>query len=109
MRKNRTNSSPLLSLRASVRASLQADDFVAARAKRAWPFTAMLGAFARLLGRKEGISAFTAGELELLRKAYNQNASISEADLRAAFELADEPSVTAIVYQLNRIAKRKER
>jgi len=49
---------------------------------RTWPFNAFAAAFARLLGREGAIAAFTAGELESLKKIYNRSRAINEHKLK---------------------------
>jgi hypothetical protein len=75
---------------------------------RPWPFHAFVKAFARLLGKDEGISAFTAEELEALKKLYNQNAQLSESVLIRAFSQARNKSFPYLVHELKQILQRKE-
>ena len=42
-----------------------------------------------LLGRPEGLSAFTSEELEILKKFHNQNPRIREPELTRAFTLTN--------------------
>ncbi len=75
---------------------------------RPWPFHAFVKAFARLLGHDEGISAFTAEELEALKKLYNQNVHLSEARLTKAFARVPERSFPHLILELKQILQEKE-
>jgi putative transposase len=76
--------------------------------RRPWPFQAFAKAFARMLGRKGGVAAFTAGELEALKKVYHRNAAITEVMLTDAFERASEKSIASVAYELQQLAKKQE-
>ena len=67
---------------------------------RPWSFMAFVQTFARLLGRKGGLSAFNAGELESLKKTYNRNTSLDEAILIKAFKQACDKDMGGILNQL---------
>ena len=75
---------------------------------RPWPFHAFVKVFARLLGKEEGISAFTAEELETLKKLYNQNAQLSESVLTQAFARVDHKSFPHLIHELKQILRKKE-
>jgi transposase InsO family protein len=75
---------------------------------RPWPFHAFVKAFARLLGKDEGISAFTAEELEALKKLYNQNVRLNEPVLTQAFARVPEKSFPHLILELKEILKEKE-
>lgn len=76
--------------------------------RKAWSFPAFARAFGRLLGRKGCLSAFSAGELERLRKMYNHNAAINEPMLQEAFEKAGEKNISRVLQELGRMAIKKE-
>jgi len=76
---------------------------------RRWPFAAFVCCFARLLGKRRGLGAFTAGELETLKKIYNRNAALDEGLLKEAFERAHVKSPAHVGRQLQSLASRKER
>jgi transposase InsO family protein len=78
-------------------------DYRRIAAARGWSFTTFVQAFARLLGRKGGLSAFTAGELERLKKTYNRSTSLSEQDLIQAFKKASDQDVPGILNQLEHL------
>jgi hypothetical protein len=71
--------------------------------RRAWPFSVFAGTFARLLGRKGGLSAFNAGELEKLKKMYNRCVHLNESMLVKAFEKASDKSLGAVASELERL------
>jgi putative transposase len=75
---------------------------------RPWPFHAFVKAFARLLGKEEGISAFTAQELETLKKLYNQNARLNESVLTQAFALVPDKSFPHLILELKQTLQKKE-
>ena len=75
---------------------------------RPWPFHAFAKTLARLLGKEEGLSAFTAAELEILKKFYNQNLQLSESALTQAFPSARNKSLPYLIYELKQILKKKE-
>jgi transposase InsO family protein len=84
-------------------------DYRAAMEHRPWPFASFTKLFADLLGRKGGPSAFSAGELEALRKLYNRHSALSEALLTEAFDRAAERTLPHIAYELQRLRGRKDR
>jgi transposase InsO family protein len=72
---------------------------------RPWPFQEFVRTVADLLGLKAGLTAFGAGELEALKKLYNQSRSIDRDMLRKAFENARHPRLPYIVFELKKILK----
>lgn len=84
-------------------------DYRKVLATREWPFSSFVLSLARLMGRKGGISAFTCQEHEALKKIYNRYPSLSEFQLREAFEMAEEKNIVHVAYQLQILMnKRKE-
>jgi putative transposase len=75
---------------------------------RPWPFHAFVKAFARLLGKEVGISAFTAQELETLKKLYNQNVQLTESVLTQAFARVPDKSFPHLIGELKHILQQKE-
>ena len=73
-----------------------------------WPFAEFAKSFADLLGRKGGLTSFTAGELEKLKKTYNQCVSINKSMLKTAFENAQYKTVPYVIHELKLIIKNKE-
>ena len=92
----------------TLKAKTQGIDYRAAITKRAWPFTPFVQKFARLLGRKGGLGAFRAEELEALKKIYHRHGALNESMLLRAFEAAEQKTIPCIAYELQKIARRKE-
>jgi len=74
---------------------------------RPWPFQEFVRTVADLLGLKAGLTAFGAGELETLKKLYNQSRHIDRDMLRKAFENARHPRLPYIVLELKHLLKGK--
>jgi len=68
--------------------------------RRAWPFADFVNTFAGLLGHKGGFAAFTAHELEQLKKLYNQHADLDKQRLKKAFASASGKTIAHIAYEL---------
>jgi len=83
-------------------------DYRKAVRHNAWPFTSFVKTFARMLGRKGDLSAFSAWELELLKKAYTRARTIEMTMLEEAFEKASEKTLPAVLYELGNLIHRKE-
>jgi putative transposase len=81
-------------------------DYRAATRQRPWPFIECVRCFARLMGRKGELSAFNAGELETIRKVYDQDAALDSRRVEKAFAKTKDKSVRAIAYELR--SKNKE-
>jgi hypothetical protein len=60
------------------------------------------------LGKKGGLSDFTAHELEILKKTYNQSTRISKPLIKEAFARALKPELTYIIAQIKTLIKNKE-
>jgi len=75
---------------------------------RPWPFHAFVKAFARLLGKEVGISAFTAQALETLKKLYDQNVQLTESVLTQAFARVPDKSFAHLIGELKHILQQKE-
>jgi transposase InsO family protein len=78
-------------------------DYRGVAAARGWSFMAFTQAFARLLRRKGGLSAFNAGELERLKKTYNRSTSLNESLLVQAFKKATVKDIGGILNQLEQL------
>ena len=55
-----------------------------------------------MLRIRGGLSAFTAGELEKLKKVYNRSISLNEPMLVHAFEKAQEKDIEHVSYELEK-------
>ena len=75
---------------------------------RPWPFLEFVKAFARLLGKKGGLSAFNAGELEHLKKLYNRDAALDKRRLDKAFARAQYKTIAYVAYELRQQTKEDE-
>lgn len=89
-------------------ANTQGIDYRKVVSVRPWPFHAFVKAFARLLGKEEGISAFTAEELEALKKLYNQNVGLTESVLLQAFVRVPDKSFPHLIHEIKHILRKKE-
>lgn len=94
--------------REQLAASSKGIDYRKVVSTRSWPFHAFAGVLAGLLGKEEGISAFSALELEALKKFYNQNPRLNESVLTQAFSNAGNKSIPYLIYELKQILQKKE-
>jgi transposase InsO family protein len=76
--------------------------------QRSWPFHEFAKTIALLLGKKGGLSDFTAHELETLKKTYNQSTQISNPLIKEAFARAFKPELTYIIAEIKTLIKNKE-
>ncbi len=75
---------------------------------RPWPFHEFAKSFAGLLGRKGGLTSFSAQELEQLKKVYNQSRMIDKQMLKQGFENACPKTMAYIIHELKQLIKHKE-
>lgn len=75
-------------------------DYRKAAKQRPWPFVEFAKTFARLQGRKGGVSAFSAGEMEALKKLYNRDAALDARRLETAFAKAQQKTIAYVAYEL---------
>jgi len=83
-------------------------DFRKALRHRPWPFPDFAKTCARLLGREGQLSAWTTDELEALKHSYDRVPSLTRTLLEEAVAKADSKRLPAVLFELHRIAKRKE-
>jgi transposase InsO family protein len=74
--------------------------------RRPWPFHEFANTVAHLLGLKAGLTALCPGDLEALKKVYNQSLSIDRQLVKKAFERALQPSVPYIIAELKQLIKK---
>jgi putative transposase len=74
---------------------------------RPWPFHEFAKTVAQLMGKKAGLADLSAGELESLKKVYNQSLSINRQMLKLAFEKALSPTVPYIVRELKLLIQKE--
>lgn len=82
---------------------------VLAAAGRRWPLAEFVKQLAAHLGRKGGMAAFTADELEGLQKVYQRLTSLDAPLLREACERATWRTIPDIVFRLQQLAHEKQR
>jgi transposase InsO family protein len=76
--------------------------------RRPWPFHEFAKTLAQLMGKKAGLADLSAGELESLKKLYNQSLSISPKMLKQAFEKALYPTVPYIIRELKQLIRKEK-
>ncbi len=76
--------------------------------KRPWPFHEFAKTVAQFMGRKAGLAGLSAGELESLKKVYNQSLAISRHMVKTAFEKTPYSTLPYIIRELKQLI-RKER
>jgi hypothetical protein len=75
--------------------------------KRPWPFFEFAKTVAQLMGKKAGLADLSAGELEALKKVYNQSTSINARMVKKAFEKARHPSVFYVIAELKQLIRKE--
>lgn len=74
-----------------------------------WPFPSFIETLACLMGKKGGLNAFTAGELETLKKVYDKYDTLNEPRLKQAFEAAEVKNIAHVAHQLKQIYRKGEK
>jgi transposase InsO family protein len=74
--------------------------------RRPWPFHEFANTVAHLLGLKAGLAALCPGDLEALKKVYNQSACLNRHLVKKAFERALAPSVPYVIAELKQLIKK---
>jgi len=75
--------------------------------QRPWPFHEFAKMIADLLGKKGGLGAFNADELEALKKTWNMNADINKSMVRQACAAATHKSIPYVIRELKTLFKSK--
>jgi transposase InsO family protein len=75
--------------------------------RRVWPFHEFAKSVAQLMGKKAALADLTAGELEALKKLYNQSTAINANMVKRAFEKARYPTVAYIILELKHLIKKE--
>jgi len=83
-------------------------DYRKAVQPRLWPFQEFANTIAELLGEKAGLSSFNTGQLEALKKVFNQYLRMNKSMVKSAFINAAEKSIPFIIYELKQIIKQKK-
>jgi transposase InsO family protein len=74
---------------------------------RPWPFHEFAKTVAQLMGKKAGLADLSAGQLEALKKVYNQSRAINRQMLKRAFENALYPTVPYIIRELKQLIRKE--
>jgi hypothetical protein len=82
---------------------------VLAAAGRRWPFAEFVKQLAAHLGRRGGLTAFTAEELESLHKVYQRLTCLDAPMLREACERTTGRTIPDVVFLLQQLAHEKQR
>jgi len=75
--------------------------------RRPWPFHDFAKTVAQFLGRKAELADLAAGELEALKKVYNQSRSINRNMVKQAFEMALYPTVPYFIRELKHLIRKE--
>jgi transposase len=86
----------------------QGIDYRQALSQRGWPLADFAKTLAQLLGRKGQLTALSAGELETLQKFHTRHPSLTQTLLVEACAKAPDKTVPCILYELQKLATRKE-
>ncbi|RLA03137.1 MAG: hypothetical protein DRQ45_03500 [Gammaproteobacteria bacterium] len=78
-------------------------DYGATGRRHRWSFDAFGTCLADLLGRKGGLSAFSAEELKALKQVHECHRNLTRTLLKKAFAQADRPTIPSIVYALQQL------
>jgi transposase InsO family protein len=74
---------------------------------RPWPFHEFAKTVAQLMGKKAGLADLSAGQLEALKKVYNQSLAINRKMLKAAFENALYPTLPYVIRELKLLIQKE--
>ncbi|MFN2218282.1 MAG: DDE-type integrase/transposase/recombinase [Anaerolineae bacterium] len=82
-------------------------DYHSARQSNVWSLTGFAGTFARLLGRKGGVSGLRAEEMQALAAFHARHDRLSESLLRESFERAESTSIPQILFHLQSLLQER--
>ena len=74
--------------------------------RRPWPFHEFANTVAHLPGLTAGLTALCPGDLEALKKVYNQSLCLDRHLVKKAFERALKPSVAYVIAELKQLIKK---
>jgi len=74
---------------------------------RSWPFHEFAKTVAQLMGRKAGLADLNAGELESLKKLFNQSKNINRHMVKPAFERAAYPTVVYFIREMKQLIQKE--
>ncbi|NNL77795.1 MAG: transposase, partial [Desulfobacterales bacterium] len=75
--------------------------------RRPWPFHEFAKTVAQLMGKKAALADLSAGELESLKKVYNQSRSIDRHMVKKAFERASYTKLPYIIRELKLLIRKE--
>jgi transposase InsO family protein len=75
--------------------------------RRPWPFHEFAKTVAQMMGKKAGLADLSAGELESLKKVYNQSRSLNRHMVKIAFECALYPKLPYIIRELKLLIRKE--
>jgi hypothetical protein len=75
--------------------------------RRPWPFHEFAKTVAQLMGKSAGLADLSAGQLESLKKVYNQSRSINRQMVKLAFENARYPKLPYIIVELKQLIRKE--
>jgi transposase InsO family protein len=75
-------------------------DFHSARQRNEWSLTSFASTFARLMGRKGGVSSLSTREMETLAAFHTRHERLTETLLRDAFAQAESATIPHVLFQL---------
>jgi putative transposase len=76
--------------------------------RRPWPFHEFAKTVAQLMGKKAALADLSTGELESLKKVYNQSRCIDRHLVKKAFENATYPKLPYIIRELKLLIQKEE-
>jgi len=88
-----------------ITAQVQSIDYCKLVSSSIWPFSAFVQTLAQLMGKKGGTSAFSADELETLKRIYAKYPSLTPMRLQNAFEQADITTVGQLAFSLQHLTQ----
>jgi hypothetical protein len=75
--------------------------------RRPWPFHEFAKTVAQLMGKKAALADLSAGQLESLKKVYNQSLAINRQMVKQAFEKALYPTLPYIIRELKQLIRKE--
>jgi len=85
----------------------QGIDYHSAQRRNVWSFASFAARFARWLGRKGGVSALDAQEMETLRRFHAQHDRLHETLLQQACERAESQTIPVILFHLQQLLQER--
>ncbi len=73
-----------------------------------WPFHEFAKTVVQMMGKKAGLADLSAGELESLKKIYNQSLAVNRHMVKTAFEKAPCQTVPYVVRELKYLIRKEK-